>query len=290
MTLAIALRLGRISNIPTIWTNVLVGIVLSGGVASDPRIWPLLAALSVFYIGGMFLNDAFDAAIDAVERPERPIPSGLVGRTTVFVYGFGLLAAGEALLIWTGIAFGGGVLNWLAFSGLLLGIVIVYYNAYHKNNPASPFFMGLCRVLVYVTAGLAITVPPEPVLLIGAGLLLSHLIGLTYLAKQENLGSVKNVWPLIFLAAPLVYGVTMFASAPHIIIFWVLLAGCDAVGIYFIRRCAPGDIPRAVIMLIAGICLLDAMLIAGAGEVVLASVAIVGFFATLALQKLVSGT
>ena len=33
----------------------------------------------MFYIGGMYLNDAFDRDIDARERPERPIPSGHVG-------------------------------------------------------------------------------------------------------------------------------------------------------------------------------------------------------------------
>src|ERR1700685_242187 len=70
------LRLGRVSNLPTVWTNVLVGAVLSGG---DWRGWQLglmLVAMSLFYVGGMYLNDYFDRAIDARERPEPPIPSG----------------------------------------------------------------------------------------------------------------------------------------------------------------------------------------------------------------------
>ncbi len=37
-TLATLLRLGRVSNLPTVWTNVLAGAVLAGG---DWRDWRL---------------------------------------------------------------------------------------------------------------------------------------------------------------------------------------------------------------------------------------------------------
>ena len=73
MTLSVALRLGRVSNLPTVWTNALAGLVLAGQAGWDPRIPPLLLALSLFYVAGMYLNDAFDREIDARERPERPI-------------------------------------------------------------------------------------------------------------------------------------------------------------------------------------------------------------------------
>ncbi len=110
MTLRDALILGRVSNLPTVWTNMLVGLVLAGGVvggaAADAKTLPLLLALSLFYVGGMYLNDAFDAALDALERPERPIPSGRVGRGTVFALGFAMLGGGLALLLWLGLAGG----------------------------------------------------------------------------------------------------------------------------------------------------------------------------------------
>ena len=41
MKLSLALRLGRISNLPTVWTNVLVGALLAGGALGDARL-PLL--------------------------------------------------------------------------------------------------------------------------------------------------------------------------------------------------------------------------------------------------------
>ena len=53
MTWDVALRLGRVSNLPTVWTNMLAGVVLAGGQILDARTLPLMVALSLFYIGGM---------------------------------------------------------------------------------------------------------------------------------------------------------------------------------------------------------------------------------------------
>jgi hypothetical protein len=67
-------------------------------------------------------------------------------------------------------------------------------------------------------------------------------------------------------------------------VLWVGIA------LWFLRRRQPGDVPRAVVSLIAGIALLDAVLIAGAGEVGIAWLAVAGFALTLALQSFVPGT
>ena len=48
MNLAVALRLGRVSNLPTVWTNALAGIVLAGGHGADRRTLPLIVAFSLF--------------------------------------------------------------------------------------------------------------------------------------------------------------------------------------------------------------------------------------------------
>lgn len=63
------LRLARISNLPTVWTNVLAASVLSGG-TTPIRLFLVMLAASLLYTGGMFLNDAFDQNIDRAERPE----------------------------------------------------------------------------------------------------------------------------------------------------------------------------------------------------------------------------
>jgi len=290
MTWTVALKLGRVSNLPTVWTNMLAALVLSGGGLADTKVLPLLIALSLFYIGGMYLNDAFDAEIDARERPERPIPSDQVSRATVFGLGFAMLGGGLAILVWIGTRFGSGTGLWPAVGGLGLAAAIVFYDWFHKANPLSPVVMGLCRVLVYVTAGLCVVVPlPEP-LLIGAGLLLSYLIGLTYLAKQENLGEVKNLWPLLFLAAPAVAGGIYTLERPTTGVFWLAFVAWTGVALWFVKRRKPGDIPHAVVSLIAGISLLDAVLIAGHGAPGLAIFAVAGCGLTLVFQRFIPGT
>ena len=290
MRLAVALRLGRVSNLPTVWTNTLAGIVLAGGAAHDRRTLPLLVALSLFYTAGMYLNDAYDAEIDARERPERPIPSGQVDAATVFAAGFGMMALGLALLAWTGYGAADGTGLGPLFGGLGLGAAIVLYNRRHKDNPLSPVLMGLCRVLVYVTAGLAVARELPAPLWVGALLLLCYLIGLTYVAKQETLGEVRNLWPLLFLGAPVVYALAQALESPGAAVLSVAFTLWVGVALWFLRRRQPGDVPRAVVSLIAGIALLDAVLIAGAGAVDLAWLAVLAFLLTLGLQRAVPGT
>ena len=59
------LVLGRVSNVPTVWTNCLAGWLLAGGGEWTRFAW-LCAGATLVYLGGMFLNDAFDAEFDAV--------------------------------------------------------------------------------------------------------------------------------------------------------------------------------------------------------------------------------
>lgn len=282
MRLRTALRLGRVSNLPTVWTNTLAAAVLVGARELGPEFALMLLAFSLFYTGGMFLNDAFDAAVDALERPERPIPSGEIAQREVFGYGFALMAAGIALLGWIGLA--------PALGGLALAGVITFYDWNHKANPLSPVVMGLCRVLVYIGAALCYTLNPAPALWLGALMLLCYLIGLTYIAKQENLARVENLWPLAFLAAPVAYGAWLITVQGMAALFWLLFSGWMLVALWFLRRRKRGDIPRAVVSLIAGISLLDAMLIAGAGSAALAGVALAGFGVTLFFQRYIAGT
>jgi UbiA prenyltransferase family len=290
MNWAVALRLGRVSNLPTVWTNTLAGIVLAGGDVGDRRTLPLLVALSLFYVAGMYLNDAYDAEIDARERPERPIPSGQVSADTVFAVGFGMMALGLALLAWIGYGAAGGTGLGPLLGGLGLGAAIVMYNRHHKDNPLSPVLMGLCRVLVYVTAGLAVTADLPGPLRAAALVLLCYLIGLTYIAKQEALGEVKNLWPALFLAVPVVYGAaTALDHVTGVVVFGAFVAWLG-VALAYLKRRGPGDVPRAVTSLLAGICLLDAVLIAGAGALAIAWLAALAFLLTLALQRFVPAT
>src|SRR4051812_45803107 len=135
-SLATLFRLGRVSNLPTVWTNVLAAVVLAGGDPASATAALALLAMTSFYVGGMYLNDAFDREVDRRERPGRPIPSGAISEKAVFSAGFGLLAAGVALMAVAGPA--------PAVAGVALATAIVGYDLRHKGNPVSPILMGLC--------------------------------------------------------------------------------------------------------------------------------------------------
>lgn len=279
------LGLGRVSNLPTVWTNVLAGVTLAGGRPSTFTWLALLKGASLFYLGGMFLNDAFDRGIDARERPERPIPAGLIGAGEVFAIGFGLLAAG-----WLAVAVAAGARSAASLAAVGLAGTIVLYDAWHKGNPASPVLMGLCRVLVYVTAALAVAPALGAPVVWGSATLLAYLIGLTYVAKQENLAEVRNLWPLGFLAVPFLYGLPALDAGGVGTVTWLALAGAVGRALLLLRSQEPRRIPRAVVTLIAGISLVDALLLARAGAPGAALAALAAFPLTLGLQRYVSGT
>ncbi|WP_205470480.1 UbiA family prenyltransferase [Breoghania sp. L-A4] len=280
MSVKVWLTLGRISNLPTVWTNALAGAVMVGSPATGPVVLAVLA-LTAFYIGGMWLNDAFDAEIDARERANRPIPNGEITRQAVFRGGFSLLLAGIVL------AFPGGAAAGLV--GLCLAGVILLYDWLHKRTVLSPVIMGATRFLSYILAAVASGHITGDVLLSAFGLM-AYTAGLTYAAKQEAYDRLDNAWPLLVLIAPLLYALWQADNTPVALALWVGLIAVVGLALRRLFRRGSGDVPKAVITLIAGMALYDAVLIAGAGHSLLAWVAVAGFVLTLGLQRLVSGT
>ena len=94
--LGMMLKIGRVSNLPTVWTNVLAGAFLAGLQTDPVKLLWIMLAITLFYTGGMYLNDAFDADIDARERPGRPIPSGQISAKAVSAIGCKSAAACRA--------------------------------------------------------------------------------------------------------------------------------------------------------------------------------------------------
>ncbi len=279
--LGVLLRLGRVSNLPTVWSNVLAALVLSGGEFDLRGVWMMLVATSM-YVGGMLLNDAFDAEIDSRERPERPIPAGEIGRRTVFVIGFALLLGGIVGAATFGVA--------AFWAGLATAMLITLYNAWHKGNPLGPILMGLCRVGIYCTTSAAVAdeIPVDVVW--GAALLLGYVLGLTYLAKYEGRGGPRRLWPLAGLFAPLIYALPEIATS---YVTRTIIGGFGAWA-YFAtqtaRRRDGASIRKAVGALIAGIALLDALLIAVSGAPATALLAVLAFGLTLVFHRYVAGT
>lgn len=283
MILRTHLVLGRVSNLPTVWTNGLAGAVLAGAALSLPALLLIMLALSLLYVGGMYLNDAFDAEIDARERPGRPIPSGAVARETVRTLGCAFLLAGVLLAFLLGIAPG--------LAGLALAGAVVLYDWLHKRTALAPLLMGACRLLTYILAAFAAGGLTLAALIGGLGLF-AHTIGLTYAARQEAYDRIDRAWPLAILALPALVGLwlALASGSAAALVVLGLYAGWSIGCVRLLFRREKGDVPRAVVRLIAAIALYDAVMVAAIGAPVLALLALAGFLATLALQRVAPGT
>src|SRR5205085_4546318 len=137
------LVLGRVSNLPTVWSNCLAGWLIADG-GTFQRLLLVCVGASCLYLGGMFLNDAFDVEFDRQHRAERPIPSGAISLRAVLMWGCGWLLAGVLCISFLG--------QTPVLLALLLAIAIVVYDAIHKMLVLAPMLMAVCRFLLVLMA------------------------------------------------------------------------------------------------------------------------------------------
>jgi 4-hydroxybenzoate polyprenyltransferase len=90
-------QLARPANIVTAIADILAGMTIAQFIfepAPNSAYWLIPATIGL-YGGGVVMNDVFDAKLDAVERPDRPIPSGkVIGTSCRYILGVGLLLLG----------------------------------------------------------------------------------------------------------------------------------------------------------------------------------------------------
>ena len=135
------LILGRVSNLPTVWSNCPCAWILTEANDTIGLIW-ILIGTSFMYLGGMFLNDYCDVQYDNEHRPERPIPSGLISRKNVFIISIVLLVGGFAVMAHIKLD--------VMITSMVLLTLIVCYNIIHKTSPRAPFIMAACRADIYL--------------------------------------------------------------------------------------------------------------------------------------------
>ena len=176
------LQLCRPANLPTAAADILAGISISGlfagvGAFKIPVVdlFPFLMLIlaSVFlYAGGVVLNDVFDLAIDEVERPERPIPSGIVSLGKARSFGFALLLVGIYFAFLANI--NSGIIS------VFLAVSILSYDKFAKHHAVlGPLNMGICRGL-------------------------NLLMGISLLNTMEN-------WPYVLVPVVFIFAVTMIS-------------------------------------------------------------------------------
>lgn len=138
------LATARIANVPSVVSNLGVGVLLgslnNGGDFSWP--WLLMIAAVAFYVAGNFLNDWADREWDMANRPERALPRGLFRAHHYLVFASVGMAAGMGLAALHG---------WRAVivSAALAGFIVLYTKV-HKRAAWSVIPMGLCRACLPV--------------------------------------------------------------------------------------------------------------------------------------------
>ncbi|OIB56522.1 UbiA family prenyltransferase [Natrialba sp. SSL1] len=198
-TLAAVAELVRVPNLFTAPPDVLLGAALvsvAGAELSLPAVGGLAVASVLLYAAGTTLNDAFDAPIDARERPDRPIPSGHISRRGAFGFGAGLLLAAVA------VAFAAAGVPGATVAALLAG-AIVAYDGPLKDTGVGFLAMGATRglnVVLGTTAAAAGFVLSDfgPALLAVPAIVVVYIAAVTFMAARETQGQNR---PAIAVAA-----------------------------------------------------------------------------------------
>lgn len=265
------LELARISNLPTVWTNVFAGWILAFGKWEWQSLIWLFVGGSLLYTGGMILNDAADVKHDREHRTERPIPSGRVSLTLAWCVAIGMLVAGGAMFVW-----GAGACSWLTAT---LVAAIVAYNLYHKQWSGSIFVMGSCRTLLYLATASAVTGTlswrEHHETIMKAIALGGYIVGLSLVARREarahqsseELAQLRQFAHMAVgcmgLVAPVVIGI--WYAGWHRewlpVIFAADLCGVIVVALYWMWM-NPRWIGKSVGLLLAFIPLVDALAVA----------------------------
>jgi hypothetical protein len=277
--------LGRISNLPTVWSNCLAGCWL-GGWNTPGAVLLLCLGGTLLYTGGMFLNDVCDVDFDAEFRRERPIVSGALSRRAVIIAAAALFVVGVVL-----IARINGRSGMFAVG---LTMLIVVYDWTHKRIRTGPLLMAGCRFLLYLAAASAGLAGITPRALLFAAALGIYVAGLSYLARSESRpaaisrpsatssGPSGYLW--LLLLAPVVSALALNHSVPTALrclplilcLGWAMIAARERLG-------------RAVGLLLAGIILVDLIAISTTSLPMIAGYVVL-FGVTLLFQKYIPAT
>lgn len=271
------LALGRVSYLPTVWSNCLAGWWLAGG--GPPGLLPvLLLSVSCLYLGGAFINDAADADYDRAFRRTRPIPAGAISPKAAGRWGLAWLVLGELGLLWLG--------RGPAGLGLMLILFMLLYNTLHRLVTFSPVLLGFCRFMVYVIAA-ASSADGVSGWALWCGLALgAYVTGLGLIARWRTTPNAVSYWPLLLLAIPAV--LAMLMDTGHYRQDGVLLMAIQL--LWTVRALRPTfwaaerNVDSTVADLVAGIAFVDWLAVADAPRTI-AAVFIACFLLTLALQR-----
>ena len=208
------LQLIRLPLLPSALGNICLGALSAGISQTDSLNFILLLFSSAFlYASGMVWNDYFDAGIDAIERPERPIPSGKISPTNAAIFAIILMAMGIACALSIELLRG--------FSGttLIIALAIVFfilaYDGGGKNFLFGPILMGSCRFFNILLGWSVVGNTLTEIAYLQAGIIGIYIIGVTFYAKHEAVQS--NRLSLVMASIIIVFALSIGLILPTFI-------------------------------------------------------------------------
>ncbi len=288
------LRLIRLPLLPSTLGNICLGALSAGisqaGISQADFISFILLLLSsaFLYSSGMAWNDYFDAKIDAVERPERPLPSGSISPKNASTFAFMLMVTGIA------IAFVAEFLR--DFSGwsipitLLISFFVLAYDAGGKNFFFGPVLMGACRFFNVLLGWSVVTQPsigffdlfdgwsllmyPFPAIaFLQAGIVGVYIAGVTWFAKNE--ANQSNRTSLVLASCIIIVALLTSLSTPGInqsgtppplmfpYLFFLLIVRIGKRLFNAIKDPSPKNVQGTVVTCLKSLVLLDCILTIG---------------------------
>ena len=227
------LRLMRPANIVTAIADILAGVAIAGSVGlmtsfTNNSVLMLALSTAFLYGGGVVLNDVFDADLDKIERPERPIPSGLIRESYAGLFGIILLLLGITFA-----AFSKPEL--FSLSTIIAGaiaIAAVLYDRWLKHHGFfGPLAMGICRGL-NLLLGMSIIAGVVELFWFLAVVPIMYIFAITMISRGEVHGSNRTplyiaalLYILVVIAILLVsfYSETMPVTLPFVVFFVVMI-------------------------------------------------------------------
>lgn len=274
-TMMTAHAFARLVRLPAALTAP--GDTLAGAAASG---WPLgrrtaLLPISstLIYWAGMALNDYADRQLDAVERPERPIPSGEVTPTEALAVAIVLTAAGVGFA-----ALAGG--RRALMVAVPLAASVWAYDLLLKPTALGPVSMAATRLLdVLLGAGAGAGSGSLRLALPAALTVFTHTLGTTTLSRDEVHGSASGLVGTLAVTGTVCAAVAASAGPSlHPRNGWLPRVAGAALATVYLGSVAPAqvvarrtraaaDVRRAVGASVIGTIGLQAALIARSGAV-----------------------
>lgn len=178
------LQAGRLHNSIALASVGVIGLLSAD--RSFTLVLPYLLAWTTFFLGIYFFNDYFDASIDAVNKPWKPVPSGRIDANRLRTMGIWFLGVGVAFIILSlrpiGLEIG---------SGSIAAIISAYlgfeYSRWMKRK--CPIFgdvvisitVAICFLLPWMAGG-----EPNPSYLLSLPIYTIALLGREYLKDLED--------------------------------------------------------------------------------------------------------